>query len=128
MISEGVTPITQQICKNVTFATTSKKPAQTSIKKKSKTKFVFDANKDSVRTCAEQRISTRKRKRNTPFISAFHSMCNRAAKFNKLSYSRQIKSYNSIQKYANFAKLTNEEYNRVHTLAFALTSSIIGMP
>ena len=28
-------------------------------------------------------------------------MCHRAAKFNKLSYSKQIKSFNSINSYAN---------------------------
>ena len=90
MVSEGVTPVTQQLGKKVSFATTSKKPAISSRKKKSKPKFVFDANKDTVRTHASQRISTRKRKRSKPFVSAFQSMCYRATKYNKLSSSEQI--------------------------------------
>ena len=39
MTSEGVTPVTQQISKKVSFATTSKEPAPTSRKKKSKAQF-----------------------------------------------------------------------------------------
>ena len=68
MTSEGVTPVTQQIGKKVSFATTSRKPAIPSRNKTSKPKFVFDANKDTVRTHASQMISTRKHKRTTPFI------------------------------------------------------------
>ena len=119
MTSEGATSVTQQIQKKVTFAKSCKKPATSSKEKKRKPKFVFDASKDTVRTHSSQRISTRKRKRTKPFISAFHSMCYRATKFNKLSSSKQIKSCNSINNYANLAKLSNGEFNSIHPLAFA---------
>ena len=93
MVSEGATKIAKQIQKKVIFAETCKKTAPTSRVKKRKPKFVYDASKDTVRTHASQKISTRKRKRPEPFYqNAFHSMCFRAAKYRKLCGSKQIQS------------------------------------
>ena len=92
MVSEGATEIAKPIQKKVSFADSCKKTAPPSKVKKRKPKFVYDASKSTVRTHAEQRLSTRKRKRPEPFYhNAFHSMCFRAAKYNKLSSSKQIK-------------------------------------
>ena len=91
MVTEGATYIAQQIQKKVFFAETCKKTAPTSRVKKRKPKFVQDAIKETVRTHAKQRLSTMKRKRTKPFYhNALHSMCFRAAKYDKFKTNKNF--------------------------------------